>query len=150
MNILLFSDSHGDTDPMLRLIRLHKPDTVLHLGDHDRDLRALQEQFPDLRCLGVRGNCDGPGSPEQLLLEEAGVRMLLTHGHRQQVKMSLLRLMYLGLEEGVQLCLFGHTHRPHLEEVQGLCLLNPGAVAAGSYALLTLENGSFRAVHHRV
>lgn len=150
MNILLFSDSHGDVETMARLVSAHQPELVLHLGDHDRDLQALQGRFPHLRCLGVGGNCDKPGSPQQLLLREEGVTLLLTHGHRQNVKMGLMRLMYLGLENGAQLCLFGHTHRPHLEEVQGLWLLNPGAVASGSYALLTLEGGSFRAVHHRV
>lgn len=144
MNILLFSDSHGDVETMARITAAEQPDLVLHLGDHDRDLQALQQRFPDLRCLGVRGNCDAPGSPEQLLLEEEGVKLLLTHGHRQQVKLSLLRLLYLGLEAGVQLCLFGHTHQPHLEQREGLCLLNPGAAGSGCYALLCLEAGSFR------
>lgn len=50
--------------------------------------------------------------------------------------------------EGVPLALYGHTHRARLESREGLTLLNPGAIgraARPSYAVLTIEDGSFSA-----
>ena len=32
--LLVFSDSHGSTADMVRIVRSEKPDLVLHLGDH--------------------------------------------------------------------------------------------------------------------
>ena len=69
MRILVFSDTHGNTEPMLAAVARHSPDMVLHLGDHARDAQELRERFPDLDVRSVRGNCD--------LLASAPVKQLL-------------------------------------------------------------------------
>ena len=41
MNILVFSDSHGNTARMAEVVRREQPDQIFHLGDVSRDARAL-------------------------------------------------------------------------------------------------------------
>ena len=148
MNVLVLSDSHGDVEVMARLTEKHRPDRVLHLGDHFSDMAKLRLRFPEIPMEGVRGNCDRPGSPERLQLTLEGVRVLMVHGHGQGVKEDLERLYLTALEAGAALALFGHTHRPLRTRKGAVTLLNPGSVGRGyppSYALLRLENGAFEA-----
>ena len=148
MKILVLSDSHGDVETMARLTEKHRPDRVLHLGDHFSDMAELHLRFPELPMEGVRGNCDRPGSPERLRLTLEGVTILMVHGHTQGVKEDLERLYLTALESGASLALFGHTHRPLHVRKGAVELLNPGSVGRGwppSYAVLTIGEGPFRA-----
>lgn len=56
-------------------------------------------------------------------------RVLLTHGHYYQVSLSLNYLREEALQRGVDIVMFGHTHRPLLEQEKGLTLLNPGSIS---------------------
>jgi len=144
MNILVFSDSHGETAVMEDLVARWRPDQVLHLGDHFSDLVKLHLRFPEIPMQGVRGNCDAPGSPESLVLTLGGVRLLLVHGHRQGVKEDLERLYFTALESRAELALFGHTHRPLQDREGAVEFFNPGSVGRGyppSYGLLRLGDG---------
>ena len=148
MNVLVFSDSHGAVDAMAAVVEARRPGQVLHLGDHFSDMVKLHLRFPEIPMQGVRGNCDGPGSPEVLRLTLGGTRILLVHGHRQGVKEDLERLYFTALEAEADLVLFGHTHRPLHEREGRVELLNPGSVGRGyppSYALLTVGEGPLRA-----
>ena len=148
MNILVFSDSHGDVDVMADLTARWRPDQVLHLGDHFSDMVMLHQRFPEIPMQGVRGNCDAPGSPESLRLTLGGTRLLLVHGHRQGVKEDLERLYLTALEAGADLVLFGHTHRALHEREGRVEFFNPGSVGRGypsSYGLLRLEEGPLSA-----
>ena len=42
MTILVLSDSHGNVGNMIRAVEQVQPDRVLHLGDCQRDLTALE------------------------------------------------------------------------------------------------------------
>ncbi len=148
MNVLVFSDSHGDVDAMASVVRRVRPGQVLHLGDHFSDMVKLHLRFPEIPMQGVRGNCDAPGSPESLRLTLGGKTICLTHGHLQGVKEDLERLYFTALESGAELVLFGHTHRAlHTWEGE-VEFLNPGSIGRGwppSYAVLTVGEGPFRA-----
>ena len=148
MHVLVLSDSHGDVETMARLVEKHRPDRVLHLGDHFSDLVKLHLRFPDIPMEGVRGNCDRPGSPERLRLTLEGVRILMVHGHSQGVKEDLERLYLTALEAGADLVLFGHTHRPIITREGPVGFLNPGSVGRGyppTCALLRLAEGEYEA-----
>ena len=148
MNILVFSDSHGDVETMAELTARWRPDQLLHLGDHFSDMVKLHLRFPEIPMQGVRGNCDAPGSPERLRLTLGGVNMLLVHGHRQGVKEDLERLYFTALESGAELVLFGHTHRALHEREGKVEFFNPGSIGRGwppSYGLLRLGDGPMRA-----
>ena len=147
MNILVFSDSHGDVGVMEDIVARRRPDRVLHLGDHYADLERLHARYPDIPMQGVRGNCDASG-PESLRLDLGRRRLLLLHGHRQGVKEDLERLYFLALESDIDLVLFGHTHRPLRDWEGKVEFFNPGSVGRGwppSYGLLRLGDGPMSA-----
>ncbi|MBR6678280.1 MAG: metallophosphoesterase [Oscillospiraceae bacterium] len=149
MRILILSDSHGNVKNMKLAAERTKPDQIIHLGDHFRDGEALKEAFPLLPVAQVIGNCDlydfsAREGKDQLLLTLDGHRTLLTHGHRYHVKSSLLSLSYAAREVEAELCLFGHTHIPHLQQLDGLTLLNPGSIGNGDFAVAETGDGKLR------
>lgn len=149
MRILILSDSHGNIKKMKQAVERTQPDQIIHLGDYFRDGTALREAFPLLPVAQVIGNCDlydfsARGGKDQLLLTLDGHRVLLCHGHHYHVKSSLLSLSYAAREAEAELCLFGHTHIPHLEKMDGWTLLNPGSIGNGDFAVVETDDGTLR------
>ncbi len=144
----VFSDTHGNTAPMLEAARGAGVDALIHLGDHDRDAQVLREAFPETALWSVCGNCDiMPLAPEKLVIPLGPVRALLTHGHQYGVSaVQADWLVYAAREEGAQIAMFGHTHSPYYETVGGVTLLNPGTAGCGrvlTWALVTVfDNGA--------
>ena len=110
MKVLVFSDSHGYNMSMAYAIEREKPDAVLHLGDHTDDADDIRRAFPALTIYHVRGNNDfDMDVPLFAVVTVGGVRMYLTHGHRERVSM-----LHSGLvpararEEGCSFAFFGH------------------------------------------
>ena len=92
MKLLVFSDSHGNLENMVRTVERERPHMILHLGDGWRDARQLRDRFPEIPLYQVPGNCDFRSAepPEQLLTVQ-GKRIFLCHGHTYGVKTSLLQ-----------------------------------------------------------
>ena len=145
MKLLVLSDSHGNVDNMARAVELTQPRHILHLGDCLRDAQALHERFPDLPMDTVPGNCDwGSFDQPERLLEFEGVRVLMMHGHTRNVKSSPLAAQYAAREWGADVLLFGHTHRPLVDNDGALLVLNPGAAGDPLHptcGILTIDNG---------
>ena len=145
MTVLVLSDSHGNVGNMIRAVEQVQPDRVLHLGDCQRDLTALEREFPALPMEGVPGNCDwGSCDQPERLLELGGVRIFMLHGHTRNVKSSPMAALYAAKEYGAQVLLFGHTHVPLVDNDGTLLTLNPGAAGdplRPTCGVLTIENG---------
>jgi putative phosphoesterase len=144
MRIGVLSDSHGSLRRAEQAVSLMgKIDLLLHAGDFYRDGLHLGRIF-QVETKAVVGNCDrGTQGPVEEILEVADHRILLTHGHLYGVKFGLMRLYYRALEVEAGIVVFGHTHVPMAEEVEGVYFLNPGSVAyprvKGKYTCAVLE-----------
>ena len=144
----VFSDTHGNTAPMLEAARGSGADVFIHLGDHDRDAVELRRAFPEVPLYSVCGNCDlNPLAPERLLVQLGPVKAFLTHGHLYGVSRAQADwLVYAAQEQGAQIAMFGHTHRAVWDTLGGVTLINPGTAGRGverSWALVTvLDNGA--------
>lgn len=151
MKLLIFSDSHGSLGPMEKAVRRESPDRIVHLGDYYRDGEELHDAFPKIPLCQVAGNCDRFSAllrlPESAMERWAGVKFLLTHGHLQHVKETLLPLTLTAREQGAQVALFGHTHSPFCQMEQGILLFNPGTCGSdrGTYGRMILEAGQAEA-----
>ena len=145
MKFIVFSDSHGDVDHMIRAVRLENPALCFFLGDGEYDLTRLQRRFPSLPVNAVRGNCDLRSTlPRALTCAAGGVRIFATHGHLFGVKHDPIyrELCYAALEENADVVLFGHTHEPFRDKTMGMLLLNPGSIGPTtrpSYGLILLD-----------
>lgn len=145
MKLCVFSDSHGAAENLIAAIRREKPALCFFLGDGERDLAAAQERFPDLPFFAVRGNCDLRSKRSaSLTCTVGGVAFFAAHGHLYDVKYEsdLQRLTDAARETGADAALFGHTHRPFCERRAGILCLNPGTLARGQYAVLTVADGT--------
>ena len=141
MKILVLADSHRALGAMLEAAEIEKPDVVIHLGDHVSDAQDLSYALSTTDFYMVRGNCDfGAQAPETIMAELSGVRFFLTHGHLFGVKHDLTRLRSEAARVGAQIALFGHTHRPLLEERDAIRYMNPGAARDGRYGVIEIKD----------
>ena len=83
MKILVFSDSHGNEDNMIRAVERERPftlDAIVHLGDGWRDAEALHRLYPRIPLEQVPGNCDlGRFEERERVVFFGDCRVLLCH-----------------------------------------------------------------------
>ncbi|HHX51622.1 MAG TPA: metallophosphoesterase [Clostridia bacterium] len=152
MRLGILSDTHRKlllADVALE--QMGEIDYLLHAGDHFEDAMELATGR-SFSCKAVVGNCDFfVAGPEEEILELEGVRLLLTHGHRYQVKSGYQGLLTRARALEVQAVIFGHTHRPQMEKEEGILLFNPGSIGAprdnggATFGVLEINRGIIRA-----
>ena len=70
----------------------------------------------------------------------------MAHGHMFDVKNSYSMILEKAKTEHADVCLFGHTHRQDLRIVDGMLVINPGAVSpAQHYAVIEIIGNEIRA-----
>ena len=152
MKILVIGDTHGQLNKIREIFpKLTNLDLIAHTGDHLEDGRALEREF-GIPVVAVKGNCDGSYSADDFeIIESDYGRILLTHGHMQNVNYRLDNLYYKAMEENCKAVLFGHTHKALVTEEDGIYLVNPGRLTQprdnsdGSYAIVRTSPDSFEA-----
>ncbi|WP_113930202.1 metallophosphoesterase [Bacillus sp. P14.5] len=147
MRLIVVSDSHGSDTEITDLYSTYKGkvDGFVHCGDSE-----LKASDPAMEgYLAVRGNCDmDPSYPEVLIEEIDGTRILATHGHLYNVKMTLMNLNYLAKENGAKIVFFGHSHQLGAEKIEDVLFVNPGSILLPrgrkerTYALIETEKES--------
>ncbi|HPL64498.1 MAG: YfcE family phosphodiesterase [Syntrophales bacterium] len=136
MRIAVFSDTHGNRRDLRDALDAHCPvNMVLHLGDGVLDGYEAAVQS-GIEFQGVAGNGDfGTAFPGRSRLEIKGWNILLTHGQEMDLnayypedvwRRNLREMAVWAKERGADMLLFGHAHRPVLETIEGVILLNPG------------------------
>ncbi len=147
--LTVFSDSHGCRRNIQRLLGdFYVSDKIVFLGDGLSDLIELFE-FED-KIIKVKGNCDFTlNANKQEFFEVEGVKFLAVHGDGFGVKQSFERLLRYAEQNGVKCVLYGHTHKPLIEEVNGVLLINPGTLSGygtgETFAFITVKNGEISA-----
>jgi putative phosphoesterase len=153
LKIAVFSDSHGITGGMARIIERDAPEMVIHLGDCVRDAEYLQGRFPGVEFSCVAGNGDyaSRNSATSRTIEVCGARIFMAHGHLLNVGNGLADLAAAAARAGgCDIALYGHTHVPRSGASGGCLCLNPGSVALPrggsrrSYATLEIVGGEIK------
>lgn len=130
MRVLIVSDTHGrDENLELALKECGKIDLLVHAGDvHQSEdyIRVIAECPVQM----VAGNNDYfSGLPSELEFSIGEYRVLLTHGHAYCVNAGYEHLRREGRARGANIVIFGHTHRPFIEEKDGFYVINPGSLS---------------------
>jgi len=129
VNIIVFSDSHGDAESMRLIIEKSNPDMVIYLGDGIGDILKLQKEFSQLRFEYVKGNCDIITQvPKEILITVDGFTFLLMHGDKYGYRLDSDIVVEYAREKGATLFLHGHTHTPTIWTDSGITVMNPGTV----------------------
>ena len=148
MKIGIVSDSHGNTsvfETMLAVPGAREAELWLHAGDFAPDADDL-ELLSGRRVVRVLGNCDlfVDGVYDGTVVEVAGHRIFLTHGHLFNVRLDTMMLAEAARTAGADIAVYGHTHIA-LEEHGDVTVLNPGSIARprdaarGSFMLVDLR-----------
>lgn len=148
MRILVISDCHGDYNNLYCAISEQpSAEIVFCLGDGENDYNAVQNQFPDKMFVILRGNCDTRSTKSDTkIINIENRRIFATHGHLFKVKFDLNTLYFVGKEVNAQIILFGHTHSPYNEYVNGIYMFNPGSIKGyyGTYGTIDItKSGIF-------
>lgn len=130
MKVLIVSDTHRRDENFKKVLEKEKPvDRVIHLGDSEESEWILQ-QIAGCPLDIVSGNNDfmeDMPKEKEIMLE--GYRVLLTHGHSYYVSLDTRMLAQEARARGYHIAMYGHTHRPRIEEREGVVLLNPGSLS---------------------
>lgn len=118
MKLAILSDTHGLLRPEV-LEQLKNVDAILHGGDINKQGIVEQlEQYAPLYV--VRGNNDrewAEAIPHDLTVTLGGVTFYMVH-NKKELPADL---------SGVDVVVFGHSHKYVQEEKDGLLWLNPGS-----------------------
>ena len=155
MRIGLLSDSHGNTMAIDKAVeQAGKIDMWLHAGDMIEDAEYLS-YITDAKVVNVAGNCDwfNHSAPGEQLIEAAGHRILLTHGHSYDVKRGIGELRHRAEETGADIVVYGHSHVANIQQGE-ILVINPGSISRPrdgqpqSFMVLKLEGSDQREVYH--
>jgi len=93
------------------------------------ELANIAPILANIPMITVRGNGDFLRTDYNFdeVVEVKGKKIFLTHGHRYNVKQGIMNLYYKALELNADLVLFGHTHIPIVEKIDGITIMNPGS-----------------------
>lgn len=131
MKIGVISDTHIPSKakliPDIVLNKFEDVDLIIHAGDiiQKRVLDTLAKIAP---VQAVCGNIDPhplrETLPEKLEMELEGFKIAITHGHK--VRGHLMNTLGLMFPEA-DIIIFGHTHKPCNEMINGQLHFNPGS-----------------------
>lgn len=130
MKILIVSDTHGRHQNLETVLEKEKPlDMLIHLGDvegGDDYIRLVAECPLEV----VAGNNDFYSNlPIERILQIGKYNVLMTHGHYYYVNGGLSHIRRAIDEKKLDIVMFGHTHRPIIEEYKNATILNPGSIS---------------------
>lgn len=130
MRILIVSDTHGrDKNLEYVLEKCGKIDGLIHAGDvqHSADYIRVIAGCP---VYMVAGNNDFFADlPDEVTFTLGKLNCLLTHGHMYCVNAGYETIRREGRARGVDIVIFGHTHRPLIEMEKDLMVINPGSIS---------------------
>lgn len=131
MKVLIVSDTHGREQNLAEALEQTGPiDQLIHLGDVEGGAEHIRELAGDAPAAIIAGNndffCD---LPNERIFTIGGHRIFMTHGHGYFVHSGTLYLKREARKKGADIVMFGHTHKPYMEEDNELLVLNPGSLS---------------------
>ena len=144
MVVGLVSDTHGLVRPEI-FDALEGVELILHAGDVGG--RPVLQQLSTIAPVrAVYGNTDPPGEPElaeSLDLKLGGATVHVSHGH----EVGGPTPERLVARYTADVIVYGHTHKPLIERLDGRLVVNPGAAGPRrfnlkpSVARMTIDDG---------
>lgn len=129
MKVLVVSDTHKKNDTYFNIVKLHKPDMVIHCGDAEGFEEALTEAAGCPVYIVLGNNDFFSNLPRELELEIGGYKVWVTHGHNYYVSMGNETIKQEAVARGMDIVCYGHTHRPVVDRSKDIIAVNPGSLS---------------------
>ena len=130
MKILIVSDTHGRHSAFDKALKeAGKIDALVHLGDTEGG-----EDYIEAVCgcpaYVLAGNNDFfSDNLREMEVVFGTKKAFMTHGHYYYVSLGPERIIEEGKMRNADIVMFGHTHKPFLEMIDGMIVLNPGSLS---------------------
>jgi len=162
MKIGIISDTHLSGTkcelPAKLLAALKDCDLILHAGDI-LEMCVLEELKKISKVEAVFGNMDGAKIKstlkDRLILNIEGEKICLMHGYGHPDKLvDILKQELLSIKPDI--IVFGHSHVPKNEYIDGVLFFNPGSATDTvfapyrSYGIIEIDKGEIKAEIHRL
>ena len=147
MKILIVSDTHGRHSAFDKALKeAGKIDALVHLGDTEGG-----EDYIEAVCgcpaYVLAGNNDFfSDNLREMEVVFGTKKAFMTHGHYYYVSLGPERIIEEGQMSNADIVMFGHPHKPFLEMIDGMIVLNPGSLSyprqegrKGSYIMMEIE-----------
>ena len=130
MRVLIVSDTHKKHANLITIMEKERPfDRMIHLGDAE----GYEDYIAELAGCPldiVAGNNDFFSElPKEKEIEIGGLKALITHGHYYYVNTGIEDIEREAEGRGVDIVMFGHTHRPIIDYHKDVIALNPGSLS---------------------
>lgn len=129
MRVLIVSDTHRHNDNYFKVLERVSPvDMIIHCGDVEGSEYAICEGA-GCPVMAVVGNNDFFSDlPRELVFNVGKYKVWVTHGHNFYVSMGNEMLKQEAKARGMDIVIYGHTHRPVIEEEGDIIAINPGSL----------------------
>ena len=130
MKVLIVSDTHRHNENFVKAVERTAPiDLVVHCGDIEGS-ELFISQAAGCPVQMVAGNNDFFSElPGELTFKIGVLQVWVTHGHHYYVSMGTEFIIEEAKARGVDVVMYGHTHRPSIEYRAGIVVLNPGSLS---------------------
>ena len=130
MRILIVSDTHGSRRNLDIVLEREKDiDMFLHIGDVENDDIYIQAMLDCPACIVAGNNDFYSGLPREEEFKIGKYRVWMVHGHSYYVSLNTHKLKQAARNRGVDIVMYGHTHRPDIDVEEDLVVVNPGSLA---------------------
>lgn len=149
MKVLIVSDTHRENSNFMKVLEREQPvDMLIHCGDLEGS-EYLFSQAAGCPTHMITGNNDFFSSlPPEKEFRIGRYNVFLTHGHTYRVSLGYEMLRQEGIAHNADIVMFGHIHRPVVDCIGGVWLINPGSLSyprqegrRPSYIVMNVEEG---------
>lgn len=129
MRVLIVSDTHRQNNSYLEALKQEAPiDMVVHCGDAEGSEYMISEGA-GCPVEIVMGNNDFFSElPREREFRIGSYLVWLTHGHNYYVSMGNETIKKEAIDRGVDIVMYGHTHKPVVDIEKGIIAINPGSL----------------------
>ncbi|MDO4377585.1 MAG: YfcE family phosphodiesterase [Erysipelotrichia bacterium] len=144
MKIVVMSDSHGNDKNVIKVINENSDaDYFYHLGD------LCSPNFSHPKMTVIKGNNDYADYPTKIVVRFDRIKIFMLHSDKIYFN-RLEAMKNLAKKENCQIVLYGHTHIPADDTIDGIRLLNPGSLSMNrdfsklSYLILEIDENNYK------
>ena len=129
MRVLIVSDTHRQNGNYLKVLERVRPvDLVVHCGGVEGSEYLISEGA-GCPVEMVAGNNDFfSGLPREKEFQIGSYKVWLTHGHNYYVSMGNETIKQEAVSRGMDIVMYGHTHKPVVDMGKNVIALNPGSL----------------------
>ena len=129
MKVLIVSDTHRKNENYFKVLKIHNPDMVIHCGDAEGSEYVLSEAAGCPVQIVLGNNDFFSYLPRELDLKIGPFKVWVTHGHNYYVSMGNEVIKREAAARGVDIVMYGHTHKPVVDRKGKVIAVNPGSLS---------------------